>query len=211
MWGKRGLVLVFFLGFCRTLGMHIVRADKFYSFILLIWLKVQGQEADSEALFLWLCLEWDGFCRGSRHLCACVIVDCGNKTGNFCSCWRLGGMGVHEVLVCQWSECEGTDSTEVDQSNHLFQCKEGLVWVQACWIVSHIERICRSSFLVIEELFWCDILNMDNNYPLRLGNMESNELHYYSKFKSIVLHWLERPSQGTWGNLPWPCAFWKLR
>jgi hypothetical protein len=24
------------LGFCRTLGMHIVRADKFYSFILLI-------------------------------------------------------------------------------------------------------------------------------------------------------------------------------
>ncbi len=42
-----------------------------------------------------------------------------------------------------------------------------------------------------EKLFWCDILNMDNNYPLRLGNMESNKLHYYSKFKSIVLHWLE--------------------
>ncbi|CAM6060009.1 unnamed protein product [Sphagnum tenellum] len=25
----------------------------------------QGQGADSEALFLWFCLEWDGFCRGS--------------------------------------------------------------------------------------------------------------------------------------------------
>jgi hypothetical protein len=42
-----------------------------------------------------------------------------------------------------------------------------------------------------EELFWCDMLNMDDNYPLRLGNMKNNKLHYYSKFKSIDPHWLE--------------------
>ncbi len=41
----------FLLGFCRTLGMHIVRADEFYSFILLIQLRTHGQEAQSEALF----------------------------------------------------------------------------------------------------------------------------------------------------------------
>jgi hypothetical protein len=35
------------------------------------------------------------------------------------------------------------------------------------------------------------MLNMDDNYLLRLNNMESNELHYYSKFKSIDPHWFE--------------------
>lgn len=42
-----------------------------------------------------------------------------------------------------------------------------------------------------EELFWCDMLNMDDNYPLRFGNMESNELHYYSNLKSIDPHCLK--------------------
>ncbi len=123
---------------------------------MLIWLKAQGQRADSEALFLWFCLEWVGFCRGGVHLCACEIADCGSKAGSSCSCRHFSGIGVHEVPVWQWSECKGRDSAEIDQSGYLFLCKEGLVWAQACWNVSHIVRICRSSFLVtsFQSCFW---------------------------------------------------------
>jgi len=135
---------------------------------LLIWLKAQGQGEDSEALFLWFCLEWVGFCRGGVHLCACVIANCGRKAGSSCSCRHFGGIGVHEVPVWQWSECKGRQSAEVDKSGYLFLCKEGLVWVQAGWNVSRIERICRSSFLgdrvTIIQPFWVETWEDDNTY-----------------------------------------------
>jgi len=120
MWGSRGTVFVFLSGYCRILGIYIVRANKLYSFILLMWLKAQGQKADSEALFLWFCFEWVGFCRGGVHVCVCEIAVCGSKAGSSCSCRHFGRAGVNEVPVWEWSECKGRDPAEVDQSGCCF-------------------------------------------------------------------------------------------